>query len=241
MNKPVQLFILLLFHLVAVTAFSQPEKVKNYRKFDNRIMHFGFMLGFNQANLTTYSVVGAYEQYGLLAVESHKQPGGQVGVLTTIKLGHPVIRLRFLPTLSFQERLLKYYYPPLGANKPEVVNEERINSVNLDFPLMLQFRTLRYNNFAAYFLGGAQYSLDLQSQEKATQSDIDPFVKIRKHDLQGQVGGGVEFFFPYFKMGLEVKFSHSFKNVMIRDNSPVSAPIDKMYNRVWWFSIIFEG
>lgn len=233
--------LLVVFICCSCSVFAQPEKLKNYRKFDNRIMHFGFMLGFNQSDLNTYPIVGAYEKYGLVSLENSKQPGGQVGVLTTIKLGHPVVRLRFIPTLSFQERVLKYYYPPIEAGKKEFINEERINSVSLDFPLMLQFRTLRYNNFAAYFLAGGQYSLDLQSQERATQSDVDPFVKLRKHDFQGQAGAGVEFFFPYFKMGFEVKFSHSFKNVMIQDNSPVSLPIDKIYNRVWWFSIIFEG
>lgn len=223
-------------------ASAQPEKVKNYRKFDNRILHFGFTLGMNTADFTTYPVVGAYEKYGLIALDNKKQPGGQVGIVTTLKLGHPVVRLRFIPTLSFQERVLTYYYenPDPTLTKP-ITNEERVNSVNLDFPLMLQFRTTRYNNFAAYVLGGAQYSLDLQSQEKASQSDLDPFIKIKKHDFQGQVGGGVEFFLPYFKLGLELKYSQSFGNVLIQDNSPVSRPIDRLYNRVWWFSLIFEG
>ena len=221
---------------------AQPEKVKNYRKFDNRILHFGFTIGANTADFTTYPVVGAYEKYGLTSIDNKSQPGGQVGILTTLKLGHPVVRLRFIPTLSFQERVLTYYYKnPDPTITKEIVNEERINSVNLDFPLMLQFRTTRYNNFAAYALGGVQYSLDLQSQEKAPQSLIDPFIKIKKHDFQGQVGGGVEFFLPYFKFGLELKYSQSFGNVFIQDDSQYAKPIDRLFNRVWWFSLIFEG
>lgn len=223
-------------------AFAQPEKVKNYRRFDERLLHFGFTLGMNTSNFAPYQVVGAYEKYGLVALDNKSQPGGQVGIVTTMKLGHPVVRLRFIPTLSFQERVLTYYYKnPDPTETKEITNEERVNSVNLDFPLMLQFRTLRYNNFAAYVLGGAQYSLDLQSQEKASQSLIDPFIKIKKHDFQGQVGGGVEFFMPYFKFGIELKYSQSFGNVFIQDNSAVAKPIDRMYNRVWWVSLIFEG
>lgn len=233
---------LLLFLCVCSFASAQPEKVKNYRKFDERLLHFGFTLGMNTADFTTYPVVGAYEKYGLIALDNVKQPGGQVGIVTTLKLGHPVVRLRFIPTLSFQERVLTYYYAnPDPTQTKEITNEERVNSVNLDFPLMLQFRTTRYNNFAAYVLGGVQYSLDLQSQEKTSQSLNDPFIKIKKHDYQGQVGGGLEFFLPYFKLGLEIKYSQSFGNVLIQDNSPVSKPIDRLYNRVWWFSLIFEG
>ena len=222
--------------------YSQIEKPQNYRKFDQRLLHFGFTLGVNTADFTPYPVLDAYEQYGILSIDNKRQPGGQVGIVTSLKLGHPVVRLRFIPTLSFQERVLSYVYEdPAKSPSLNKINEERVNSTNLDFPLMLQFRTTRFNNFTSYVLGGIQSSLDLQSQEDASQSFTDPFVKIRKEDWQGQVGGGVEFFMPYFKLGIELKFSHSFSNVMINDFTPVSRPIDKMYNRVWWFSLIFEG
>jgi hypothetical protein len=221
----------------------QREKTKNYRGFDDKWLHFGFTLGMNSADFNTYTVVGAYEKYGLISLENKRQPGGNIGIVTTLKLGHPVVRLRFVPSLSFQERVLTYYYPnpDQTVQYKEIVNEERINSVNLDFPLMVQFRTLRYNNFAAYVLGGVQYSMDLQSQEKASQSLTDPFLKIKKNDYQGQTGGGVEFFLPYFKLGLELKYSRSFGNVLIQDNTVISNPIQRLSNSVWWFSIIFEG
>ena len=228
--------------LLSGLAFAQPEKTKNYRKFDERLLHFGFMLGVNSANFITYPVPDAYAKYKLKSLENQSQPGGQVGIVTTMKLGTPVVRLRFVPTLSFQERVLKYYYedPDPSATK-DIYKEERVNSTNLDFPLMLQFRTLRQNNFASYVLVGGQYSYDLQSQEDASQSLIDPFIKIKAHDFQGQVGVGVEFFAPYFKFGIEVKYSQGFSSSLIQDNTVPSNPIDRMYNRVWWISFIFEG
>jgi hypothetical protein len=236
------ILICLSYFLSLSTVFSQIEKPQNYRKFDQRLLHFGFTLGTNTADFTPYPVLDAYEKYGILSIDNKRQPGGQVGIVTSLKLGHPVVRLRFIPTLSFQERLLSYVYEdPAKSPSLNKINEERVNSTNLDFPLMLQFRTTRFNNFTSYVLGGIQYSLDLQSQEDAAQSFTDPFVKIRKEDWQGQIGGGVEFFMPYFKLGIELKFSHSFSNVMINDFTPVSRPVDKMYNRVWWFSLIFEG
>jgi len=157
-----------------------------------------------------------------------------------MKLGTPVVRLRFLPTLSFQERILNYKSLD-SVNFMKGVAEERVNSTNIDFPLMLQFRTKRYNNFAAYALFGGQYSIDLQSQEKASQNYIDPFVKIKRFDLQGQIGGGIEFFAPFFKVGFEIKYSHGFKSSFVQDLTPVSKPINQLYNKGWWFSIIFEG
>ncbi len=233
-------FISVVFILFAFSAFSQREKPKNYRRFDEKTIHFGFMLGANTSNFTVYQKVNAYSDYGLKSLTARSSPGGQVGIVTTLKLGTPVVRLRLIPTLSFQERVLNYQFDTLMTNGPEF-NEERINSTNIDFPLMFQFRTLRVNNFAAYVLVGAQYSIDLQSQEDASQDFNDPFIKIRKYDYQGQLGIGVEFFAPYFKFGMEVKYSQSFRNSFVPENTFIASPIDKLYNKTWWFSIIFEG
>jgi hypothetical protein len=220
----------------------------NYKKFDKRLLHFGFMLGGNQASFTLDPKLNNFANYGVKGVVAKPQPGGQIGIITSMRLGSPTVRLRFIPTLSFQERAILYQFPPKlptatvpNPSKKDQFVEKRVGSTNLDFPLMLQFRTLRYNNFAAYLLGGAQYTLDLQSQEKKNQSLNDPFIKIKRSDWQGQVGGGVEFFMPYFKFGMEVKFSHSWVNGLIQDNTIVSDPIRSLQNRVWWFSITFEG
>lgn len=236
-------YLVILFSLFIVTfGFSQKQRVENYHKFDRRIMHFGFMLGANVTQSLVTPKLDAYSNYDMISVQNVPQPGAQVGVLTTIKLGLPIFRLRFIPTISFTERVYNYKFQMYGGtlDKP-FENKERVGSVNLDFPLMLQFRTLRVNNFAAYLLGGFQYSLDLQSQEKATQSDTDPFLKFKKHDFQYQIGGGVEFFMPFFKMGIEVKFSQSIRNSFIDDHTFISNPINRMINRTWWFSLIFEG
>ena len=239
--KRMKLFLtLLIFIVLGSSSYAQKFKQERYKNFDKRMFHFGFMLGFNSSDFTVYQDVNAYEQYGLKLLENDAQPGGQLGILTTMKLGTPVLRLRFIPTLSFQERLLRYTFEDTVLNKDEI-GEERVNSTNLDFPLMLQFRTKRLNNFAAYVLVGGQYSIDLQSQEKASQNYIDPYIKIRRNDVQGQIGGGLEFFAPYFKFGIELKYSHGFINSFIQDNTNIANPINKLYNKVWSLSLIFEG
>jgi hypothetical protein len=232
--------ILSIFLALGISSQAQKFKQERYKNFDKRTFHFGFMLGFNSSDFTVYQDVNAYEKYGLKLLENDAQPGGQLGILTTMKLGTPVLRLRFIPTLSFQEKLLRYTFEDTLLNTDQI-GEERVNSTNLDFPLMLQFRTKRYNNFTAYALVGGQYSIDLQSQEKASQNYIDPYIKIKRNDLQGQIGGGVEFFAPYFKFGIELKYSHGFINSFIQDNTNIADPINKLYNKVWSLSLIFEG
>ena len=102
-----------------------------------------------------------------------------------MKLFTPTLRLRLIPSISFQEKVIQYTFDnPDTSQTFDLVEEERVNSTSLDFPLMLQYRTLRYNNFAAYLLAGAQYSIDFQSLESSSQNFIDPFVKIKKYDFK---------------------------------------------------------
>jgi hypothetical protein len=237
-----KLFVIVFVVLLPFHFFCQIEKTKNYRRFDERTFHFGFMLGTNSNDFVVYQKLDAFASYGLTSLSSKATAGGQVGIVSTMKLGTPVVRLRLIPTLSFQERVLNYSYRnTLDSTSKDLLYEERVGSTNLDFPLMFQFRTLRFNNFAAYLLLGGQFSIDLQSMEKASQSYIDPFIKIKKKDYQAQVGGGVEFFAPYFKFGIELKYSQGIRNAFIQDESEPALPIDRLYNQVLWLSFIFEG
>jgi hypothetical protein len=57
----VKAVIIIVFLIYSLIGFSQPQKKLNYRKFDDRLFHFGFMLGANQADFTSYPVLNAYE------------------------------------------------------------------------------------------------------------------------------------------------------------------------------------
>ena len=176
------------------------------------------------------------------AIKSNPTIGGQLGILTTLKLGTPILKLRFMPTLSFEERVLNYTFEKITSSDTVLhLKDQRVNSTNLSFPFILMFRAKRLNNFTAYALIGGSYSIDLQSQENSAQNYFDPFLKIGKNDFQGQIGGGVEFFAPYFKFAVELKYSHGVGNILIEEQTPFARPIEKLYNKGWWLSFIFEG
>ena len=232
--------LIFLFTLSFSFFFAQKMKQPRMKNFDKKAFSFGFTLGINSSDFTVFQLPDAYENFGLVSVTNESQPGGQLGILTSLKLGTPVLRLRLMPCLSFQERVLNFRSTD-SVNFVNGMSEERINSTCLDIPLTFLFKTKRFNNFTAYALFGAQYSIDLQSQQDASQNYIDPFIKLNRYDIQGQLGGGVEFFAPFFKFAIELKYSHGIQNSFIQDFSPVAKPIDQLYNKGWWFSIIFES
>lgn len=234
--------ILIFISISAGIGFAQRIPLtKNYRKFDKKFIHFGFMLGVNTSDFSTQYKPNMLNDFGVYSITNESQPGFQLGIISSMKLGTPLLRLRFIPSLSFQERILNYTFLSEDPEEEFEEYEERIGSTNLDFPLLLKFRTARYNNFAAYIIGGAQYTLDLQSKEKSSQKYSDPFIKLFRDDFQAQIGAGVDFFLPFFKFGIEIKLSHGFKNALIQDNTRLSDPVNVLYNRVWWISLTFEG
>ena len=233
------LFLIVIF--LPLTNWSQHYRLENYKNFDKALMQFGVQLGMNNAGFNLIPTNDAFSVYGYRSIQTKSQPGMTIGMLTSIKLGSPVLRFRLIPTFSFQERVINYFSSPTTDKGKETFNEERINSSNVDLPMLLQFRTLRYGNFTSYFIGGAQYSIDLQSTADKTQNIVDPFIKLKKKYWMGQVGIGVEFFAEYFKFGMEIKYSQGFQNVLIQDNSAVSNPLQSLRNNAWIFTITFEG
>lgn len=235
------LSILILIISLPIISWSQHQRLENYKNFDKALMQFGVQMGINSSSFNLIPKKTAFTEFGYRSIQPKSEAGMTIGMLSSLRLGTPILRLRFIPTFSFQERVINYFSNPKTINGKEIFNEERINSANIDLPVLLQIRTLRYGNFTSYFIGGAQYSIDLQSSAEKTQNIVDPFIKLQKKYWMGQAGIGIEFFAEYFKFGIEVKYSQGFQNVLIQDHSAVSNPLESLRNNAWIFTITFEG
>ena len=71
--KGMKISLFLFLVLISLSSFAQKEKPMNYRRFDERTLHFGFMLGFNSASFTAYPVEDAYAQFGLKSLIINSQ------------------------------------------------------------------------------------------------------------------------------------------------------------------------
>ncbi len=213
--------------------------MENLAEFDERLFHFGFTLGYNKSNFRMITNTSNYSLNGdsLIGVAAEPMSGFNLGIVTAMHLTQS-LKMRFIPSLSFQERNVKYTYQIPSIGDTTATSEQRVESTFLDFPLNFKFRTYRASNFAASFLVGAKYSLDMASQKDVTEDDI---LKIKKPDFSFELGVGTDFFLQYFKFGLELKFSMGIPNSLIQENNQWSRPIDSLKNQMWLLSITFEG
>lgn len=229
------LLIGLLFSTASMA--QQYKKVQNLPNFDRRQVHFGFTLGLNNTNFIYSSDLTASDS--LISVEANGAGGFNIGIVSDLHLNR-LMSLRFLPSISFGERTIDYVFEDEPRN---IFETKRIESTLLDFPLNLKLRTERDNNFAAYLVTGAKYSLDLASQHDV-DNGVNPanqVVKLAQHSYSWEVGAGTDFFLEYFKFSIELKMSVGFHDILIQDNTVWSAPFGEMRPKMMLLSFHFEG
>jgi hypothetical protein len=212
---------------------------KNLASFDHRKYHFGFLLSGNTSSFNIDFTPDFSFEDSLLSIENKPLQGFNLALLASLDLS-PMVRLRFLPGLSFQDRGLLYRF---RAEDGTIETEDkRTESVYIEFPLMLKLRTRRMGNFAPYALIGAKFGRDMQSQSGVSQSfDKDFIIKLKPNDSSLDVGAGADFFLPFFKFSVEMKTAFGFNNVLIQDDSIYSSAIEQLRTRAFIISICFEG
>ena len=91
-------------------------------------------------------------------------------------------------------------------------------------------------------LAGSKYSIDMASQKSVNNTNIqDAVVKLRTNDWSVDVGAGAEFFLPFFKFGVELKYSYGFKDLIVHDQFIYSTSIEKLNSKMFLISLTFEG
>jgi hypothetical protein len=215
--KKILSFILLL--LVVNSIFAQKQKVKYITTFDDKLVHFGFTLGLNYMDfrVINYNPIGEnpdFQPDPSDGVESSSLirsdvaaivPGFTVGIVTSLRLTQD-LNLRFLPGMSFGERNLTYNVPVIDINNYGDLPYYSIKSTYLDFPLLLKYKARRINNGRPYVIFGPAFRQDISRTGK------DDLVKLKKGGFYAEVGAGWDYYFPFFRLSMEAKFSFGLKN-----------------------------
>jgi hypothetical protein len=236
--KKATLFSILI--ILAVTASAQkPERLLNLQTFDYKTVHFGFIIGFNTSDFYIKNKADFTFSDSLKSLQNVPQSGFNLALLASLDIS-PNLHLRFLPGLSFQDRGLDYTFLT-NEGKSNLI-QKRIESVFLDFPLNFKFRTNRVGNFAAYALIGAKYSIDMQTQKGVDNaSESQKIIRLKDQNYSLDVGGGFDFFLPFFKFGVEIKTEMGFPNMLIQEDTRFSSPIESLRTRAVIVSLTFEG
>ena len=237
--KKKQIILILLLIAISLTTFGQKRfGVPNLIKYDKQRFHFGFMLGLNNFDFSIRTKPDLAEYDSLMKIESRGLTGFNLGIVTNMRLGE-YFDLRFIPGLAFGDRQLNYYIRYFDGS--EIYTYKYVESVYLDFPLLVKFKSSRMHNVRAYVIAGAQYSRDLISNaRKEAKYSREEFVKIFPNDFQAQVGFGFDFYMTYFKFSTEFKMSFGMNNLLKVEPNMYATSVTGLKSRLVQISFLFE-
>jgi hypothetical protein len=231
---------LLLILLVALAPkaaqaqFNQGSNL-NYLDFQSKPYYFGITLGLNRSDYRIKLSKNFIQSDSFARAESVTGPGFNLGIVSNLKIGE-YFDIRFLPTLSFTEHTIRY--SPAGDSKR--VLSRPIESVLVEMPFHVRYKSAPYHDMRAFVIGGVKYSFDVASDSRTRQAA--GLVRIAPTDFQIEYGAGVQIFFPYFIFSPELKVSQGINNVLIyNDRLQQSSVLEKVLSRTFTISLHFEG
>lgn len=229
--------IVFILFLLSVTGHSQSkgmfskDPIINLENFQKQRVYFGYYLGFNSFDFKI--------DYKNLApdIQVKKTTGFNVGVVADLKL-QEYINLRFEPGLYYTKRTL--HFPNLVR---EVDAIRDVNSTYIHFPLLLKFSALRTGNIRPYLLGGLSTTLNLSSNAKSVDDNVQQKFRVKSWTTNYELGFGIDFFSEYFIFSPSIRGVFGFKDELIRDNDPNSlwtSNIESLKNRAILINFTFH-
>ena len=207
MKKILSIFF---FIVICYSCFSQKYKqgkLRNYQYVDYKKIHFGFSIGINYLDLSIKNAF--YKDYKfqpILGEQVKFSPGFTVAIVSDLKLNEN-LNLRFLPGLTLGKRNVAF------SNTDTIAEVE---TVYLDFPLLLKYKANRVNNFRPYIIGGISYRRDLEAKSKLSPNKLQ-FIKFNSNDVFAEFGFGIDSYLPYFKFSTEIRVSIGFLNIINKE------------------------
>ena len=231
MFKKVTIFAVLC--LLGLSLQAQKSKPMNLTTFDREQFHFGYSVGLNTMGFTTIPI----NVNDSMMVTTKTNPGININLVTNFRLGN-FLDLRVLPGIQFSQRDL-HISDSIGGGEWDA----RIESVYLDFPILLKYRAQRVNNFAPYVVGGVSPRFDLTGGEIENWKPVQRLVKT--FDVFPELGVGIDFYLDKVKVSTELKFSIGMLNIY---NSPPDEPeydlfdraMDRMLSKMIIFAVHIE-
>lgn len=218
----------------------------NLRHYDEiKRFRFGFTLGANLLDFSTVNVLKPVTLPGqsapaiVRADVVSSRPGFSINGIVDYRI-NKVLNVRVLPGICFGSRNLRFYDEEAPGNV--ILYDMPIKSNYIEVPIHLKYSAKRHSNFRPYIIGGFNmrsnltYGEDEKSGSYLEFSRFEPFYEL---------GIGLDTYFYYFKLSIELKISKGIEDVMARRKTtpgyePYLDVIDKMNSQSIQLSFHFE-
>lgn len=226
--------------LVAVSLQSQAQSkglfssdpIINLENWDKQRVYWGYFLGFNM-----YDFKIDYKNTPDVDILVDGVTGFNVGLIGDLRL-HEYINLRFEPGLYYTQRNLNYSG---FTDENDALRE--VKSTYIHFPLLLKFSSERTGNIRPFLVGGVSATLNLSSNSKTKDDNLQERFRVKPWTKNYEVGFGIDLYLEYFKFSPSIRGVFGFNDELIRDNdpnSPWTGNIDALKTRAIFINFTFQ-
>lgn len=234
--KKSSLIFLILINFLAtlsIDSYAKKDGVINMEDHDHKLYYFGLNFGINTSAFRIRQNEMFTQTDSIKSMQPGWGPGFHVGLMASIRLSN-FVDFRFVPSVTFAEKKLTI------TSKSDIINTNTIESIYLQLPLQFKFKSDRLNNFRFYGLLGGRFDYDLAAN--ANSRKADELIRVKPIDIAGEIGFGLEFYYPNFIIAPEIKISQGFLNEHYHDNTIfISNLVDRINTRMITFSILIQG
>lgn len=214
------------------------DPIINLENFQKQRLYFGFYLGFNSYDFKIDYKTVSQDIY------IKKSTGFNVGLVADLKL-QEYVSLRFEPGLYYTKR--DFYYPesyfPASSTPTTTDKLREVNSTYIHFPLLLKFSSLRTGNVRPYLLGGVSATLNLSSNSKSLDDNLEQRFRVKAWTTNYEMGFGIDVFSEYFIFSPSIRGVFGINDELIRDkdvNSPWTSNIQSLKSRAIFINFTFH-
>ena len=234
--KQIVFIIILCLCWIEVSAqeYASKKRILYYQQHDEKAIHFGFCLGLNVMDFTIHHSYKHYSVDSLLANVTNLSMGFHIQAVSAARLTDN-LELRFLPGVAFGQRELLFYKNNRQYEKPQT-----LESSYIELPLLLKYKSKRVNNYRGFIVSGLNPRFDLA---KTYREEDDIYMDLKMNDLCYELGGGFDFYFPYFKLSIELRGSWGMINVLNLRSTPhpeFQNAIEKLRSSTYMISFYIE-
>ncbi len=184
--------------------------------------------------------------------------GFTIGLVSSYRLTNN-FNLRFTPSLLFGDRSLIYSFASLDVltnptNPSTIITiKSDIPNTLVELPLILRFSGKRIQNARPFIETGLKYVMNINStgnwkntiddsHQNLSFSEMDKILNLKKSDIYGVLGVGFDFYFDYFKMGVEGTMNYGLNDILIKSTPSTTYEngITSLKSKVFQLSITFE-
>ncbi|WP_047419218.1 porin family protein [Cellulophaga sp. Hel_I_12] len=232
MKNIILLFLGLFISLTMKAQFNE-KPVLNIATEDEKLLNWGYFLGFNQYDFKfNYKEV---PDIGDILVST--TAGFNVGLIGEVRL-NKFLDVRFEPGLFYAQRTIGFRG---FSDENRAIRE--VKSTYINFPLLLKVSTKRIGNWKPFVIGGAAYALNLGSNEDSVDDNSSGTFRMTKNNYNLELGFGIDFYLEYFKFAPSIRGVFAINDELIPDNdpnSPWTGNLDGMRTRGVFINFTFE-